>query len=69
MSRDAARRRITAKELRRQLAGVWYDAAAEHALREEAPGAYKDVRVVMRAQRDLTRIVRRLRPVLVYKGM
>jgi tRNA-splicing ligase RtcB (3'-phosphate/5'-hydroxy nucleic acid ligase) len=68
MSRDEARRRISAKELRRQLAGVWFDAAAEHALRDEAPGAYKDVRAVMRAQRDLTRIVRRLRPVLVYKG-
>jgi tRNA-splicing ligase RtcB len=68
MSRDEARRRISTKELRRQLLGVWFDAAAEHALRDEAPGAYKDVRVVMRAQRDLTCIGRRLRPILVYKG-
>jgi tRNA-splicing ligase RtcB len=68
MSRDEARRRISTRDLRRQLAGVWFDAAAADALRDEAPGAYKDVRAVMRAQRELTRVVRRLRPVLVYKG-
>jgi tRNA-splicing ligase RtcB (3'-phosphate/5'-hydroxy nucleic acid ligase) len=37
-------------------------------LREEAPAAYKDIGKVMRAQRELTRIVRQLRPLLVYKG-
>jgi tRNA-splicing ligase RtcB len=35
---------------------------------DEAPGAYKDIGRVMRAQQDLTRIVRRLRPVLCFKG-
>jgi hypothetical protein len=30
--------------------------------------AYKDITAVMRAQGELTRIVRRLRPVLCYKG-
>jgi tRNA-splicing ligase RtcB len=37
-------------------------------LRDEAPGAYKDIGAVMRAQRELVRIVRTLRPVLAYKG-
>jgi len=34
----------------------------------EAPGAYKDIAQVMAAQRELTRIVRRLRPIVSYKG-
>jgi tRNA-splicing ligase RtcB (3'-phosphate/5'-hydroxy nucleic acid ligase) len=38
------------------------------ALRDEAPGAYKDIGRVMRAQAELTKIVRRLRAVLSYKG-
>ena len=37
--------------------------------RDEAPAAYKDIDVVMRAQRDLVRIVRRVRPVVCYKGV
>jgi tRNA-splicing ligase RtcB len=49
--------------------GVWYDARIERQLLEEAPGAYKDVESVMEAQVELTRVVRRLRPVLVYKGI
>ncbi len=34
----------------------------------QPPSAYKDIEAVMRAQRELVRIVRRLRPVLAYKG-
>jgi tRNA-splicing ligase RtcB len=49
--------------------GVWFDARLRHSLREEAPGAYKDIGEVMAAQRDLVRIVRRLQPVLVYKAV
>ncbi|HKP59656.1 MAG TPA: RtcB family protein [Polyangiales bacterium] len=37
-------------------------------LREESPAAYKDIGRVTRAQRELTRIVRRLEPLLVYKA-
>ncbi|MEX0711030.1 MAG: RtcB family protein [Pirellulales bacterium] len=37
-------------------------------LRDESPAAYKDIHGVMRAQRELTRIVRTLRPLLSYKG-
>jgi tRNA-splicing ligase RtcB len=68
MSRSEARRRIGVTELRRQLRGVWFDHRHAEALRDEAPGAYKDIGRVMRAQSELTRIVRRLRPVLSYKG-
>lgn len=68
LSRSEARRRITVREMARQLHGIWYDHRGAAALREEAPGAYKDIEQVMRAQRELTRIVRRLRPRLCYKG-
>jgi tRNA-splicing ligase RtcB len=68
MTRAVARRRIGVAELRRQLRGVWFDERRADALRDEAPAAYKDIGRVMRAQSELTRIVRRLRPVLSYKG-
>ena len=68
MSRTEARRRITVKDLARQMQGVWFDHRIGNRLRDEAPGAYKNIGTVMRAQRTLTRIVRRLEPVLVYKG-
>jgi len=68
MSRTEARQRISTKELNRQMRGVWFDRKAAARLRDEAPGAYKDVGAVMRAQRELTRIVRRVRPLLVFKG-
>jgi tRNA-splicing ligase RtcB len=68
MSRSEARQRVRATDVRRQMRGVWFDAESEGSLREEAPSAYKDVRAVLRAQTDLTRVVRRLRPLLVHKG-
>ena len=68
MSRDEARRRITAKDVAKQLADVAFDPQLGSSLREEAPSAYKDVEAVLRAQAELTRIVRRLRPLLCYKG-
>ena len=37
-------------------------------LPDEAPAAYKNVESVLRAQTDLVKIVRRLQPVLSYKG-
>lgn len=68
MARDEARRRIRPGDLERQMGEVWFDASIAAGLREEAPTAYKDIGRVLRAQSDLTRVVRRLRPVLVYKG-
>jgi tRNA-splicing ligase RtcB len=69
LSRSEARRRINVRKLDSQMRGVWFDARLRHALREEAPSAYKDIGEVMRAQRALVRIVRRLEPVLVYKAV
>lgn len=65
MSRSEARARVTATVLREQVRGVYVPAGD---LREEAPGAYKDIEAVMRAQRPLVRVVRRLRPRLVWRG-
>jgi tRNA-splicing ligase RtcB len=68
LARGRARRRIEPKDLRRQMGSVVYDRRRERDLVEEAPSAYRDVGAVMRAQRDLVRVVRRLRPLLCYKG-
>jgi tRNA-splicing ligase RtcB len=69
MSRTEARRSVNARELHRQMSGVWYDYRHAEKLRDEAPSAYKDIRAVARAQRELVKIVRVLRPVLNYKGV
>lgn len=68
MSRAEARRRISARALHKELSGIWFDHRLDRCLVEEAPSAYKDIGEVMRAQRALTRIVRRLRPVLCFKA-
>ena len=56
-------------EFDRQMKNVWYDHRLAGKLLDEAPSAYKDIQAVMRAQRELTRIVRSLRPILSYKGV
>lgn len=68
MARSVARQQITSRRLHEQMRGVWFDHRMAERLREEAPGAYKDIGAVMRAQRALTRVVRRLRPRLAFKG-
>jgi len=68
LSREAARHRINIRQFERQLRGVWFDNRRSQQLREEAPEAYKDIADVLRAQRDLIKITRRLRPLLSYKG-
>ncbi len=69
LSRSAARSRIGERELRRQLAGVWFDVRLADRLRDEAPAAYKDIHAVLRAQADLVAVTRVLRPLLTYKGL
>jgi tRNA-splicing ligase RtcB (3'-phosphate/5'-hydroxy nucleic acid ligase) len=66
MSREEARRRISLKTIHREMGETLFDRSCD--LREEAPSAYKDIRAVFRAQADLVRRVRRLAPVLCYKG-
>jgi tRNA-splicing ligase RtcB len=69
LSRTAARAKVAERDLRRQMEGVWYDYRLGEKLRDEAPSAYKDIRSVLRAQKDLVRVTRMLRPVLNYKGV
>ena len=68
MSRTRARDQVSERELLRRMEHVWFDHRLSNALRAESPAAYKDIGRVMRAQRDLTRVVRTLSPVLVYKA-
>jgi tRNA-splicing ligase RtcB len=56
-------------DLARQMRGVTWNAARAADLVEEAPSAYRNISTVMRAQRALTRVVRRVTPVLNYKGV
>jgi len=68
LSREQARKTVSHHALQRQMEGVWYDYRNAGFLREEAPAAYKDIRAVLRAQRQLVKITRVLRPVLNFKG-
>jgi len=49
--------------------GVWYDSRKTNRLLDEAPSAYKDIRAVLRAQKEMVKVTRTLRPVLNYKGV
>jgi len=69
MSRTAARHQVSTRELQRQMTGIWYDHRLVEQLRDEAPSAYKDIRAVARAQRELVKIARVLRPLLNYKSV
>ncbi len=68
LSRSEARQNVSGKAFAQQVRGLWYDHRRVDKFRDEAPAAYKNIRAVMRAQRDLTRIVRDLRPILNYKA-
>lgn len=68
LSRDAARRAFRARDVQRQMQGVWFDPRLSDALRDEAPQAYKDVRAVLRAQQELVKVTRTLRPVMTFKS-
>ncbi len=69
MSRTDARRAVSTRDLGQELQRVFFDHRLAAGLREEAPSAYKDVGAVLRAQHELVRVVRRLRPVLCFKGV
>lgn len=60
--------KLSQREFNAQVGHVWMDRSRTSSLVDEAPSAYKDIRSVMRAQRDLVRIERELRPILNYKG-
>jgi tRNA-splicing ligase RtcB (3'-phosphate/5'-hydroxy nucleic acid ligase) len=69
LSRTDARREVTTRDVARQMKGVWFDHRIASGLREEAPAAYKDIGAVLRAEAELVRVVRRLRPLLSFKGV
>jgi len=68
LSRGAARSKFSERDLQRQMAGVWYDYRLAGKLMDEAPAAYKNIQAVLKAQRELVKVTRTLRPVLNYKG-
>jgi len=69
LSRSDALHTIGERQLMSEMRGVWFNERQAGKLRDEAPSAYKDIFAVMRAQRELTKIVLRLQPVLSYKGV
>ena len=69
LRRGEAAKKISVRRLEQDMRGVWFDHRHAAQLRDEAPAAYKDIHAVMRAQRELTRIERQLRPLLSYKGV
>jgi len=68
-SRSETKRKVSTRQLHREMESVWFDQRRADALRDEAPSGYKDIYSVMRAQKKLIRIVRELRPLLSYKGV
>jgi tRNA-splicing ligase RtcB len=69
LSRTEARAALSTRDVTREMRGVWFDHRLAARLREEAPSAYKDIDGVLRAERELVRVVRRLRPLLCFKGV
>ncbi|MBF0501445.1 MAG: RtcB family protein [Candidatus Riflebacteria bacterium] len=67
-SRSEARRSISDRQFLKSMQGIWFDHRRAQQLLDEAPGAYKDIIAVMRAQNDLVRTERKLRPILNFKG-
>jgi tRNA-splicing ligase RtcB len=68
LSRSEARQGVSEKAFTRQVGKLWFDHRRTPKLRDEAPAAYKDIRAVMQAQRELLCIERQLQPLLSYKG-
>lgn len=68
MSRQLARNTISAQNLAGQIDGVFYQTHKLRFLTEEAPSSYKNIDKVMKAQKHLVKVKRRLSPILSYKG-
>ena len=67
MSRQAAMRNISDKAFEESMKGIAHD--NDLRLKDESPPAYKNIRSVMRGQKDLVRIRKELRPMLSIKGV
>ncbi|MFF5314844.1 RtcB family protein [Streptomyces massasporeus] len=66
MSRNAARRRFTTKDLEQQTQGV--ECRKDSGVVDEIPGAYKPIEQVIDQQRDLVEVVAKLKQVVCVKG-
>jgi tRNA-splicing ligase RtcB len=66
MSRSAARRSFTRKDLEIQTNGI--ECRKDKAVIDEIPGAYKDIDEVMANQADLVDVVYTLRQLVCIKG-
>jgi len=69
MSRNRARSELSVTTLREDMKGKAWNADDAAALLDEHPDAYKDIDVIMEAQRDLVRIDHTLHQILNYKGV
>lgn len=69
LPRSVAARRFGPREVARQYDTVVFDRRLVDRLRDEAPSAYRDLRPVLKAQRDLARTIRRLVPLVSFKGV
>lgn len=66
MSRGAAKRHFTREDLEAQTQGV--ECRKDSGVIDEIPGAYKDIDTVIERQKDLIKIVAKLKQVLCVKG-
>ncbi|MFF3452723.1 RtcB family protein [Streptomyces sp. NPDC002730] len=66
MSRNAAKRRFSTKDLEEQTRGV--ECRKDSGVVDEIPGAYKPIEKVMEQQRDLVQVVAKLKQVICVKG-
>ncbi|MFE5583475.1 RtcB family protein [Kitasatospora sp. NPDC056531] len=66
MSRTAAKKRFTVRDLEEQTRGV--ECRKDSGVVDEIPGAYKSIEKVMEQQRDLVEIVAQIKQVICIKG-
>ncbi len=66
MSRTAAKKRFTTRDLEEQTRGV--ECRKDSGVVDEIPGAYKSIEKVMDQQRDLVEVVAQLKQVICVKG-
>ncbi|MGW1116859.1 RtcB family protein [Streptomyces tanashiensis] len=66
MSRTAAKRRFSTRDLEEQTRGV--ECRKDSGVVDEIPGAYKSIEKVMEQQRDLVEVVAKLKQVICVKG-
>lgn len=68
MSRGRAKQELAVGDLEAQMEGKVWQRGNALGLLDEAPGAYKDIDVVMENQKDLVRVDHTLSQILNYKG-